>query len=213
MAEDTPQPQKVYLAIDIEKGGDSQSAHPLLAIGVCLGSGGREPRVLEKRTWCLSPFPGQTMCPRCVAEFWSEFPALLERIRAEAVEPLAGLASFDEWLTGLHARYAPASIELLSDNPAYDIGTLDGVLSARGIRTLPVRYLGDGAYRSIGDPSEMVKGQGTKAKVGTWAGARADHDHWPENDAEYIYWQYIGARAVRDQLAAGASLAEIHLPD
>ena len=196
---------RLYLAIDIEKGGDCPTRHPLLALGVCLGSaaGG----VLEKKTWCLKPLPTQTMEDVCVTEFWAHHSDLLDRIQAAAADPAEGLNSFNEYLCGLHARFPAATFGILSNNPAYDIGTLDAVMCA-SFRDRPIRYLGDGKYRSISDPSEMVKGQNSKKKVYSWAMARAKADHWPENDAEFIYWTFIAAQRVAAQLLAGALLED-----
>jgi hypothetical protein len=169
--------------------------------------------MLEKKTWCLHPFPEQEMAPVCVAEFWTGKEGLLAAIRARAVDPILGLASFSSWIDALPARYPGRKIVLISNNPVYDIGTLDYVLAARRIRTLPLRFLGDGKYRSVHDPSEMIAGQGSSVLVREKANVRACHDHWPENDAEHSYWLYVYARRVRLQLIAGRRLEDVDLSD
>lgn len=201
-------PPKVYVAISIEKGGDAPVTHPLsrplLAIGACVGTNGS---VIERRRWCLA----------ATREGESQHEDRLARIAAESVDPLAGLADFNVWLVDLQARYFPAEIGLLSDDPAYDIGQLDHELNLRGIRTLPLRALGDGKYRTIANPCEMAKGQGLFGKVFVWAigkaGGAGGADPWPENFAELIYWQHVGACRIRDQLVAGARLADVALGD
>lgn len=200
----------ICLAIDIEKCGDSPMNHPVLAIGTCVGTDDGE--VLEKKTWCLWPFPGQVMEPRCLKEFWDPRPELLKKIASCAVPPLPALIEFNTWLNGLAERHGAGKVRILSDNPAFDIGTLDFVLCTRGIRDMPLRYLGDDTYRSITDPSEMIGGQGSQKLVDGWIGARVQHDHWPENDAEYIYWQYIGALKVRDALESKIEIILVDPP-
>ena len=220
MAMATETDPEYVLSIDIEKGGDSPVFHPILAIGVCFGSRARSPGrgvswVVKKQTWCLDPFPGQTMEDRCVREFWSENAPLLERIKKSAAgqDPILQLKSFSDWLSSLSTTLAGARIVILSDNPSYDIGHLDHALCSRGLRALPLRLLGDGRYRSIGDPTEMIEGQGSRDLIQARVNERVAHDHWPENDAEHIFWQYVYACQVRDQLAAGKRLSEITLTD
>src|SRR5271169_2851517 len=50
-------PSTVYLAIDVEKGGNTFD-HPLLAVGFCIGD--LRKGVLEKHAWCCKPLPGQS---------------------------------------------------------------------------------------------------------------------------------------------------------
>jgi hypothetical protein len=203
--------ETILLSIDIEKGGNSPTKHPILAIGVCVGAvgGGALPRILEKKTWCLRPLPGQEMEERCVREFWSNKQDLLTKITECSIDALDGLRDFSRWLDDLATRFAEREIKLVSDNPAYDIGSIDFALCANGIRTVGIRYLGNEKYRSVCDPSEMIDGQGSwdlvKSKIA------ANHDHWPENDAEYIWWMYVHACQIRDQLSAGRRLSEVSL--
>jgi len=79
--------KKIFLALDIEKTGCKNLAHPICAIGWCLGSEAGE--VLEKGrinlrvqwpqreggTWNYGDFE-----PRCWDEFWSKQPAALRTL-------------------------------------------------------------------------------------------------------------------------------------
>jgi len=192
--------EEIFISIDIETGGQSPKLHPLLAIGAVVAKPGKyyagQVEILERAYWCLEPFPEQTMEERCVQEFWSNYADVLNRIKANAVEPIGALKSFSKWLDGILEQYPSKKVSFVSDNPLFDLGFLDTVLIDRGIRTSSIRNLG-GVYRFVCDPSEMQSG------LGDWtadalARQEVEHDHWPVNDAEFIMRSYFHALCIRD---------------
>lgn len=205
-AHETP----VLIAIDIETGGDSPATNPLFAVGVCVGTTGG--CVVERRTWCFGPVPWAAMSPFCEADFWSKHADVLARIQAEAKPFDAQIRDFVGWFDAFDARPVAG---LVTNNPAFDLGFLDYVLLSRGARALPLRYsnlyakIGREGFRAVRDPSQMAAGQGPAARawVAAQADARCPATHWPEDDAENIYWRWVMASRIAAELEkSGAAM-------
>jgi hypothetical protein len=175
---------KPIIAIDIEKAGKGFE-HSLLAIGICLGDD--KGNVIEKKTWC---FKGDCFELRCFNEFWSKYKDLLNTIMTKAIDIKEGLFDFMLYMESLESRYSNKLL-ILSDNPNFDIGQIDYYIYKHLDRHQPLRYTKSGGYRSISDPSEMMNNRSFSEDLYKELDLLVKHDHWPENDAEYIYQNYI----------------------
>lgn len=193
----------VYLAIDIEKTG-RRLTDPIVAIGVAIGD--KKTRlVLEKRSFYLPVPKNEDIEKNCWDEFWSKPDNLkiLEHIRANQQYDTekAGIEAFDKYLDELTNLYPGRSIEIVSDNPAYDIGSLDYVLHEYCNR-YPLRYTKDivPIYRWIVDPSERLEqlGKYQFAKEVIEKTYNAIHDHEPSNDAHFILCQQFICDRIRE---------------
>lgn len=179
--------ETVYLAIDIEKVDDYQSS-PIVAFGACLGD--INGTVLESHAWYPALPQNAKFGERCKREFWDKQVGLYATFEDRAEPTAAAYNSFVAWLNGLEAHYG--NIVVLSDNPAYDLGSLDHQLE-RYCGRLPVRYTSLGEYRCVSDWSEQCARMGAGAYGSIMARAKAEMGelsqliHNPEVDAELIY--------------------------
>jgi hypothetical protein len=212
----TSGPTIIYVAFDIEKLGN-RVKDAINAIGACVGF--QNGTKIETKCWCLKPPDGYVPEKRCMREFWHnpkkpELRVLLAMIEAASVDAGLGMAMFIKWYDDLENRFPSPdySIELVSDNPGFDIGHLDYYVQLytkrKSLRFSTYFYdkagnkvdkgyvdeLGDPAerhYRRLRDPSSRLYKTEFKKKVWDAANARCLHDHWPENDATCIYYAQV----------------------
>lgn len=179
----------IYLALDIEGTGARLDA-PIVAIGYCLGD--EAERIIEKHTFCLKMPPDVGVEENCQKYFWDKHPDLWKRIEREAKPANTVAHQFVDFINELETRFPEESykIELLSDNPAYDITKLDFFVW-NYTRRYPIRYSSTGGYRTISDPSEQGKALPNEDECWEIAVSKCQHDHWPENDAEQIYHLFM----------------------
>jgi len=181
-----PPKKTVLLVIDIEKGGNRLD-HPLLAIGFCLGDLDRG--VIEKRTWCCRPQPGQAWEMRCVYEFWCKHPDVMRRIDVEGKPLREQMTSIAEYLASVDARFPTAThnVVVVSDNPSFDIGHFDYYFCGALPDQPPLHYSRANEYRTVEDPSERLEALHMWGAERTLLETLAKHDHWPDNDAEKVH--------------------------
>jgi hypothetical protein len=193
---------KLMVVLDIETRGRDMCRNGIVSIGVCVGTvpiPGREFifNVVEKRRFDLAPLLGQTFEPRCEAEFWDKQPALLEKLTAEAVDPMVGIREFraflDEW-------GSTRELVIVSDNPGFDNAFINYYLSLADLPSLLYDKTGM-HYRPNFDSDSYARGAASMNYGNMWvddAAIRAQfhinpgcitamHTHSPEDDAEYIY--------------------------
>jgi hypothetical protein len=208
MAEPVKQKEKVYVAIDIESGGDSFGAR-IPAIGVCVGD--EFGSVEETKVFCsFVHVPEKGRMPlnfekRCWEEFWlvENRISILKRINDESKGNTEDemLFEYAEFLNSLEDTYEGRQIIIVSNNPAFDLGKTDHKLHEI-VGRMPTRYGSDGLYRWVEDPSEQAEGlpdvvkAGVKRKVDSMVKA----DHWPVNDAKSIYHYLIEVKRAKKAL-------------
>lgn len=200
--------KQIYMALDIEKGGNTYD-HPLLAVGICIGD--LEKGTLKKRTWCCRQKPGQEFELRCIYEFWYKYPLILKRIDEESLPLDDQMHAFAQFLYDIDKEYPEDqyTITLLSDNPSFDIEHLDYYLCTI-TKTLPVRYSRNNKYRSVDDPSERLSALDMWTVESEVLKNVVNHDHYPENDAEKIFFQHVLALAASNMLKKeGTTLKDV----
>jgi hypothetical protein len=185
---------RALFAVDIECSGPHLVQHGIVAIGWCVGDASG--RVLEKQRVSLS-LDGKTFGAETKAEYWDrpEQAAQLAQFMREAIAPKEAMQRFiaavDKW-------EETHRVSIVSDNPAYDVKWLDYYL-AFFLNRYPLAYTKEKRYRGITEDRSMVVSKRTR-RAGKWVfdndkyafgkellRTTVPHNHWPENDAEYIY--------------------------
>lgn len=199
----TSEKGKSYLTVDIESTGKE-----VIAIGVFF-VGSDKSRV--KRTFCRLVPERKDFDKQCYDEFWADKEALLDRIDGEAkrqeteTEKNMTLA-FASFLDELEKK--EKDIELITDNSKFDPVEISDLLKKYCGRK-PLWYTSDGKYRGDNNPDERLHqiGKNTEAvkktmkHVMSMEDEEVVHDHWPENDAHYIYLQYRASNMLKEALA------------
>jgi hypothetical protein len=194
----SPEPRTTYVAFDIEKLG-SRRTDSLVEIGVCIGPKHMAPGVrpeVRLLNWAVAPLPGDTQDEKCLKEFWAQpankaHLAEIQRAQKSAVTVMTELRQVCR-----EVAQSGASVEVLSDNPSFDIAHLDAFGERTGTWTGPLQELDVGSYHSISDPSERLAalGPGARDAFEAWLSRLAPdvrHSHVACKDAEYIYYQML----------------------
>jgi len=189
----------VIFSIDIEARGQGPASHGIISIGVCVGST-EEEKVLEKIRFDMLPIPGQKMEERCREEFWSKHPDHLKALTKNAKPPMEQTRAFraflDKW-DMMHDLY------IVCDHPTFDFGMINYYLDKAGCFTLNYKKNLDGSpfsYRPIHDSTAYARSLLRQSFNEPWLSNKRlieaigadwlnpdDHDHMPENDAEFNY--------------------------
>lgn len=185
----------VIIAIDIEATGPRFSKNGIISIGYCAGT--MDGEVILKKRVSLD-LEGKSFDKSCYDQFWIKNLDLLETLKKEAVPIKEGLQKFISDFDSLNEKYELIPI---SDNPSYDIGFINYYLDFY-LDRLPLNYVNGGDdYRPIFDSDCYSRGLlGMKYSDGIWTSDKdvreklsfeipdsVVHDHYPDNDAEYIY--------------------------
>lgn len=165
-----------------------------MSIGVCVGSATEE-KVLEKKRFDFVPISGQEFEKRCWDTFWSKHKDTLNVLTQNAKpakdQTLAFRAFLDEW----HAK--SDGLYIVCDNPGFDFGMINYYLDMFGCQTLNYDHLGN--YLNNHDADSYGRGMRHQGFNNQWFSNEQackdfdfdlnpnDHDHMPENDAEFIY--------------------------
>jgi len=204
-------------AFDIETKGGACS-DPTIQIGVSWGTSLDD---IQKASFCFD----HKECPfeaRCLREFWSKYRPTYERIVRDAKDPGVQWVAFADFQRGLDDRYS--EIEIISDNPAFDIARIDNELNERGLRrrkqmmrhaddaddkreivrevSYGLRYTKEGKYRSVSDPSEQIKGlpKSIRDEITAKVKAAVKEPHWAPDDATGILVQHFLVREAIDRM-------------
>lgn len=186
-------PKTTFLAVDVEKKG-ARFAHPVIQVGVAYGTSLDD---IKTATFCFD-YADVPFEKRCWDEFWTNHEDIYEKICAAAQPPKEEWKRFAQFLNDLEPA-CHDKIEIVSDNPAYDVEAIDYHLNA--IR-IGIRYSSKDKYRSVHDSTEMVKGLPGhyKKKIQEKTDRLAQHTHWAEDDARAILIHFLLTRAVIDRL-------------
>lgn len=207
-----------YVAFDIETAGCRVAKHPIIAIGYVVGD--ESGNVLEKgcfkfdvEWYTVDPTNPLIVTdykqfePRCVKEFWNnpEHPNMhniINKLKDGAKPVHEEMQRFCAWLNGLEKTYVGHRIKFLSDNPSFDIAFIDYNLDKYCDRN-PLRFTIENRYRAIDCPDDMVSmlpGDRVTAALNMFMDASVVHDHYPSNDAHYIYSVFIIMKKLKQQI-------------
>ncbi|CAH6420955.1 Hypothetical protein KVN_LOCUS82 [uncultured virus] len=181
------------LAIDIESSGPKLTKNVIIAIGFCLGD--EKGNTLEKKTFCFKFDSFEVFDLKCLNEFWINHLDKLNVYLKTAKEPNESILDFITEIDYLDDAY---DLRIISDNPSFDITFINYYLD-KYLDRLPLNYKHNGKqYRCIYDTSSFSRGllkMDYKNPILSdleiinkyGLSIQAIHDHYPENDAEYIY--------------------------
>lgn len=175
--------------VDIEGRGPSALHNGIVSIGVVVAQDGK---ILDKRRFDLLPLDGQSMDPKCKADFWDKNPDLLTILQKDAVKPSMGMLSFRQFLNEWEDKIP--NLYLLSDCPGYDFHFISTYLEIFHLK--PLTHTGDGHFRPLHDADSYARGRRHDGLTTQWVsnselGLKVDTSdlvsHMPEDDAESIY--------------------------
>ncbi len=189
--------KSVIFAIDIETSGPHLFNNAIISIGYCVGD--LDGNILRKHRISLVP-ENRTFDETCYSEFWVKHLDVLTVLNNEAVPIKVGLTQFLGELDYYDNLY---NIILLSDFPVFDIGFINTYIGFY-LGRLPLYYkLGNPEeYRPIFDSDNFSRGLLRMTYEDMWVSDThvreklnfsntITRDHYPENDAEYIYTQHL----------------------
>ena len=189
----------LIFAFDVEARGKSPSLHGILAVGAVAGL--IDGTIIAKRMWNVKPLRAtQHYEQRYLDEFWSKNENLKNALENNAVEALIFANEFRLWLNSLEERY---TLYLASDNPTFDAGFINYYLDYFMYDS--IQYGSDGkSYRLVHDTDSYARGVIHAPFTKQWI---MDEEvikeldittktyptgpaHYPDNDAEKIYWMH-----------------------
>lgn len=179
------------IGIDIETTGSVIGVHGIVAVGAVVVDMATE-GVVQSRRWTAN-LTGLAWEDRCVEQFWSKHPAVLEEFReAGSLSSQADIgAAVVDWLGEQQALYPKAVI--VSDFPLFDIGWLN---YAAGLTSRTPLYLkgADNGWQSILDIDAYEE---ALRDVDAFSGSAINTDdlvkpsHLPEVDAAYMTVRFV----------------------
>ena len=179
----------VIMTVDIETSGPSILRNGILSIGICVGT---HKGVLEKKRIDIKLSDDRVYDQQCMQQFWHYHPTLHQNIQKDAVVPHIGMQAFVNFICKYESRY---HVKIVTDNPSFDVYFINYYLE-KYTNSLPLTYTLDGKYRPIYDIKSAAKAVlGHKhfkniQKYMTKNYPSIQRDHYPDNDAEYLYYTY-----------------------
>ena len=192
----------ILVAVDVEKTGERLTKHKVISLGCVVGDVNgnvleklkinfkfNEPKVINDLVINYGDFE-----PICWDEFWSKNPKALELCKVDQHSDKEGWYKFASWLDGLEARYADCKIKFITDNPSFDIASIDYALEIYCDRS-PMRRAVNGRYRSVKVCDDMFSMLPYDIQVdcAKQIAEHVVHDHDSCNDAYHHYLQYLCA--------------------
>lgn len=211
-----PRRKKLYFGLDVEKCG-RHATDSLIAVGFAVAS--TTDGTIEKKRWC---FPGPyAFEPRCIVQFWSKHPMLLEKLTLEGLgqDTSELFKNLSGWLHGYEGKTGDGNgrgynwdASLVCDNPAYDVAQLDMAWEEETPGHIPLHHTRIGDYRSVYDCSERLRAleipmdevTGFLTRIGV------SQTHCPDDDAEVIVWKMFVAmayQAFRKEVGGSTTMA------
>jgi hypothetical protein len=185
-----------YLCIDIEATGSNLN-NTINAIGIFFAP--RDYTLLKeqpavKKRWALLPREGEKDDPATMSEFWDKFKEVKEKLDGEARDPKVVMRELLEFFQKAARDVGPRKIKLVTDCPDFDVGRLDYLGYVLGVWAEPIRYFGVNVRHGCVDPSERLDQVDADDDFKAWVAKvapHARHSHYPDDDAEYNYWQMV----------------------
>lgn len=174
----------MVLAVDIETSGPRVLQNGILAIGMCLGT--VHGRVLDKHRIDVKLDMNRVFDTQCMEDFWNKTgpKQVLDVIRQHPLSPKAAIEEFVRRVDSYDTMY---DLIIISDNPTFDLYFLNYYVEYY-LQRKPLNYKFGEHYRKLVDAGSMRRKKQLRLPPGV------KHDHFPENDAEYIYMCYMRNR-------------------
>lgn len=185
--------KNMILSVDIETSGPSVRKNGILAIGFCVGD--MVGNVIKKERINVALDTHHAFDETCVVQFWDKpGPAkVLKDITVNPLPPKQAIAKFAQIVDVYDTLFA---LTVISDNPTFDLYFINYYMELYLDRK-PLNYKFGKVYRKIVDSKSVLQGYGIACKRENipprgvpWC-TTAVHDHYPENDAEFIYCCYL----------------------
>ena len=178
----------MILVIDIETSGPSVTKNGILAIGYCLGD--LNGRVYDKRRIDLQ-LMDKVFDEQCKKDFWETTgpDEVLKTIQQAPLSPKEAMSKFILLLDDYDTQY---HLTIMSDNPSFDFYFINYYMDIYADRR-PINYQFGKTYRPLINFNSFSKGRfgACYRKHPSRNLHTIKHDHYPENDAEFIYGCYI----------------------
>ena len=186
--------KQYVLVVDVETTGQNRFQHWMPCFAAALvDEAGASPKDAQFLCYLEQP-AGKTWDEACLRNFWRnknyavDGLLLYDRLQLEADQhkrwqPEAAMGRFQAWLERIVLRYP--SVQLASDNAAFDIGWLDHYLQLYCAKATSLSYFA-GEWRPILDVRSFAEGKGR-----SWRSAGSDRDHNPLHDAIQIGQEYF----------------------
>jgi hypothetical protein len=138
--ENINQSKTIFVACDIEKAGDSLEKYPVVSLGFFVGDDKGNQlctfhQNFQVEWYSMLKSEGKTYItnygdfePRCVNEYWTSGKVSEDVIKIckENAQPQnQAWINVGNFLENLETTYPSSKIKFLSDNPSYDIATID----------------------------------------------------------------------------------------
>lgn len=180
-------------AIDIETSGPSVLKNGILAIGICVGD--LQGNVIKKIRINFELDEKKEFDNICYDNFWSKphKQKVLTVLKKNCLKEDIAIAKFVSIIDDLDSKY---SMVMISDNPAFDFYFINYYLELYLSRK-PIHYALGRHYRNLIDTKSTLKALGKKYQDFVFLGVK--HDHFPENDAEYIFKYFHCLQKIKDR--------------
>jgi hypothetical protein len=206
----------LLISVDVESTGDDFERHALVELGAAAYA------FKSGRYECLEAWSSIMQVPsargwgaRCVRQFWSSKPALVEKkrsIEATDISPVTAMSEFVDWVEQVVKKYAgdsPSPVRFITDNAAFDAAWIGIYLCKYGGHN-PLHTFFGGKFQAVIDTSSYHQGvaridhveeRKRKRAAGHFSEDRAcrkflrvpddvrskiPHDHDPKHDAQNI---------------------------
>lgn len=196
ISEASKKPRVIICAVDIEAAGP-RPEYPIIAIGARVGYA--DGTVIASRKFCQS-IPREKFEKKCWDDFWVNNMKSLEIIEKESAKTskLGIIREFYKFLFDIEQVHGPFGrkhrdeviFRLVSDNPVYDIGSINDEFIKCGIDRKMAEMFSD--YVPTDDPSEQIACLTPSQLKFVKSFVKTEHTHDPEDDAAGIYELWCG---------------------
>lgn len=170
----------LVLSVDVETSGPRVLKHGIIAIGWCVGN--EKGEVLEKKRLNVRLDPTAIYDDKCL-RFWKNRKTVWDTLKTD---PLTAEEAIKIFIERVYEWETIAPVRIVSDNPAFDFYFINFYLD-KYLDTYPISYQKNGNFRPVFDSRVPTIFQADHRQILKTQYPLVHHDHYPDNDAEYIY--------------------------
>ena len=177
----------MIMVVDIETSGPSVIKNGILSIGYCLGD--MNGNIHEKKRIDVH-IGDKIFDPYCKTNFWDKSgpKEVLLALQKAPMAPKDAIQKFMNRVDEFDHNYA---LMIMSDNPSFDLYFINYYIDIYMDRK-PINYQFGKTYRPIMDFNSFSKGRfGPMYRKHMHIDSLGKHDHYPDNDAEYIFRCFV----------------------